>query len=64
VLIPMMVFAALFLAFPLLWRSRQISLAGKIFWTLFVTLETVVACWLVWWSLRRLFDALHDHPLW
>ena len=60
VVICTMVFCALFLAFPLLWRSRQFSAAGKVFWTAFVLVETVLLCWLVWWAIANLIATLRD----
>ncbi len=58
-----MVFAALFLGFPLLWRSRQFSLLAKIVWTVLVTLETILIFWLFFWLLSthmlpKIFEAL------
>ena len=44
-----MVFAALFLGFPLLWRTPHMSLGAKIFWTVAVTLESILVFWLFFW---------------
>ena len=63
VIICSMVFAALFLAFPLLWRSRQFSIAGKIFWTFLVLLETFLLCWLLWWAVSFLLNTLRQQGL-
>ncbi|REJ66201.1 MAG: hypothetical protein DWQ31_15520 [Planctomycetota bacterium] len=57
-----MLFAALFLGFPLLWRSRAFSTLEKIFWTIVVSLETVVVFWAFWrimqWCYERLQNSL------
>ncbi len=55
-----MVAAALFLAFPLLWTSPRFSLGAKIFWTIFVLIETVLLLWGVWWSLSLLWNTIEQ----
>ena len=56
-IISMMVFAALFIAFPILWKSPSFGRGEKVFWTLLVTLETIVVFaafgWVMWWSWQR-----------
>lgn len=62
VIVCLMVFAALFLGFPFLWRSRQFSVAEKLFWTIAVSIETVLIFWGFWvvmkWSIERIQDSL------
>lgn len=57
-----MVFAALFLGFPFLWKSRAFARAEKIFWTIAVLVETVVIFWLFYvgmaWAIGNIRDAL------
>lgn len=57
-----MVFAALFLGFPFLWKSRAFSRAEKIFWTIAVLVETVVVFWVFYvamaWAIGNIRDAL------
>ncbi|MCE9552404.1 MAG: hypothetical protein K8T91_03380 [Planctomycetes bacterium] len=57
-----MVFAALFLGFPFLWKSRAFSLAEKIFWTIAVLVETVLVFWVFYvamaWTIGNIRDAL------
>lgn len=48
-----LVFAALFLAFPLLWNSSRFSFRAKIFWTVLVTLETILIFWVFFWLLFK-----------
>ncbi|MEX0866952.1 MAG: hypothetical protein WD030_06300, partial [Pirellulales bacterium] len=52
-IIATMVFAALFLGFPLMWRSAAFSRVEKVFWTLAVTVETILVFaafgWAMWW---------------
>lgn len=57
-IVALMVFVALFLTFPLLWRSRYFSLPAKVFWTLFVLIETAVLFSAAWWSIARLVVTL------
>jgi len=60
--ISLMVFAALFLGFPFLWKSRAFTRAEKWFWTIAVLVETVVIFWLFYigmaWAIGRIRDAL------
>jgi len=60
--ISLMVFAALFLGFPFLWKSRAFTRGEKIFWTIAVLIETVVIFWLFYigmaWAIGRIRDAL------
>jgi hypothetical protein len=60
--ISLMVFAALFLGFPFLWKSRAFTRAEKVFWTIAVLIETVVIFWLFYigmaWVIGRIRDAL------
>lgn len=57
-----MVFAALFLGFPFLWKSRAFSRAEKIFWTIAVLVETVLIFWVFYiamaWVIGNIRDAL------
>ena len=53
----LMVFAALVLGLPLLWCSDRLSLPAKIFWTVFVLVETFLLCWAVWWAVSRAIAA-------
>tara|TARA_B100000959_G_scaffold281748_1_gene346576 strand:- start:702 stop:1049 length:348 start_codon:yes stop_codon:yes gene_type:complete len=50
-IICILVFATLFIGFPLLWRSKRFSRFSKIMWTILVTLETVLIFWLFFWFL-------------
>jgi hypothetical protein len=54
VVISLMVFAALFLGFPILWRSRGFSRGEKVFWTVAVLLETVAVFCLFFWAMERI----------
>jgi len=60
--ISLMVFAALFLGFPFLWKSRAFTRAEKVFWTIAVLVETVVIFWLFYiamaWVIGRIRDTL------
>jgi len=62
VVICTMVFAALFLGYPFLWKSRAFSRAEKVFWTVAVLIETVVIFWLFYigmaWAISNIRDAL------
>ena len=62
-IICVMVFAALFLGFPLLWHTRHMSRSAKIFWAIFVTVESILIfwlfCWLIWnYSIVPIREAL------
>lgn len=59
-IISMMVFAALFLGFPLLWRSKAFSLGEKIFWTVVVLLESILAFGAVGWALWRCWQVIRE----
>ena len=63
VIICLMVFAALFLGFPFLWRSPKFSLLEKVFWTVLVLLETALLFGLVWLAFANLFNTLREHQL-
>lgn len=60
--ISMMVFAALFLGFPFLWKSRAFSRAEKVFWTIAVLIETVIVFWVFYvamaWVIGNILDTL------
>ena len=60
VVISLMVFAALFLAFPFLWRSREFSLGGKVFWTIVVSIESVLIFWAFFLVMKYCYDSLRQ----
>ncbi|MCE9548688.1 MAG: zinc ribbon domain-containing protein [Planctomycetia bacterium] len=59
VVVGLMVFAALFLGFPVLWKSRGFSRGEKIFWTVFVLIETVLVFWAFFWVMAWSIDRFH-----
>lgn len=48
VILAFMFGAAMVLGLPFLWKSRGFSTLGKVFWTIVVTLYTILVFWLVW----------------
>jgi hypothetical protein len=48
------------LALPMLWRSRRISLFGKIALTTVVVGITVFLVWLVWYFMYKALEPLRD----
>ncbi len=48
VILALMFGVAMVLGLPFLWKSRGFSTSGKTFWTIAVTLYTLLAFWLFW----------------
>lgn len=62
VLLLVLFFVTAALGLPLLWVSRGFTLAGKVFWTIAVSLYTVLVLWLFWlvmvWCYHEIANAL------